>query len=343
MLIAGDIGGTNTRLAVYTLDGGPRSPLYEAQYASWDYPNLQTIVAHFLAEAKVEAQYAVFGIPGPVVHGRATGTNIPWTVDEMELAQVLGLRWVRLLNDLQAIATAVPILRADELVTLAQGEPDPTGPIAVLAPGTGLGEAYLVWDGARYRPQASEGGHTDWAPAGEVQIELLRFLQARYGHVSCERVCSGRGLPNIYAFLRDTGRAEEPRWLAEALAAVEDPTPLIVEAALKRDPPVPLCQQTLEMLVAILAAQAGNVALHLLATGGVYLAGGMPPHLLPLLQREAFLKAFCGKGRLSYMLERIPVHVIVQPEVGRLGAAHYGLECAYSQEDDRANAAGASR
>ena len=336
MLIAGDVGGTHTRLAIYTLAEGPRRPLYEAQYSSWEYKSLQDILSEFLAgagdERGVAASCAVLGIPGPVVETadgarRATGTNLPWVVDEAEVCQSLGLEWVHLINDLEAIAWAVPLLGAEDLCTLSPGEPDPKhGAMAIIAPGTGLGEGYMLWDGEGYRPHPSEGGHADFAPNDEEQVELLRYLQRKHGHVSYERVCSGRGLPNIYAFLRDTGRAAEPDWLADRLVGAEDSTPIIVEAALDRDPPVPICRRALELLVSILAAEAGNMALRLLATGGVFMAGGMPRHLLPLLQDEPFLAAFRSKGRLAYMLEPIPVHVIVHPDPGRLGAAHRGLE-----------------
>jgi glucokinase len=336
MLIAGDVGGTHTRLAIYSLAEGPRQPLYQAQYSSWEYDSLQDIVSEFLADARgkhgVAASCAVLGIPGPVVETadgarRATGTNLPWVVDEAEVCESLGLEWVHLINDLEAIAWSVPLLGAEDLCTLTSDvEPEEHGTMAIIAPGTGLGEAYLLWDGERYRPHPSEGGHADFAPNGEEQIELLRYLQRKHGHVSYERVCSGRGLPNIYAFLRDTGRATEPAWLAERLADVEDPTPIIVDAALDRDPSVPLCRRALELLVSILAAEAGNMALRLLATGGVFLAGGMSRHLLMLLQGESFLAAFRSKGRLAYMLDPIPVHVIVHPDPGRLGAAHRGLQ-----------------
>jgi glucokinase len=340
MLIAGDVGGTHTRLAIYTLAEGARQPLYEAQYSSWEYDSLQDMVSEFLAGASAEhdvaascaASCAVLGIPGPVVETadgarRATGTNLPWVVDEEEVRRNLDLEWVHLINDLEAIAWSVPLLGPEDLCTLNPGvEPEEHGAIAIIAPGTGLGEAYLLWDGEVYRPHPSEGGHADFAANGEEQLDLLRYLQQKHGHVSYERVCSGRGLPNIYAFLRDTGRAAEPAWLAERLADVEDPTPIIVEAALDRTSPAPICRRALELLVSILAAEAGNMALRLLATGGVFMAGGMPRHLLPLLQDESFLAAFRNKGRLDYMLEPIPVHVIVHPEPGRLGAAHRGLE-----------------
>jgi len=231
-----------------------------------------------------------------------------------------------LLNDLAAIAHAVPFLEPADLHTLNEGQPVPGGAIAVIAPGTGLGEAFLTWDGARYRPHASEGGHTDFAPNNPFEVELLRTLQDRFEHVGYERVCSGRGLPNIYAYLKDSGYAEEPAWLTEQLASTDDPTPVIVNAALDGERPCELCVATLNAFVSILGAEAGNLALKVLAGGGVYLGGGIPPRILPALEDEQFMKAFRHKGRMSDFLARVPMRVILNPKVALVGAACHGLE-----------------
>jgi glucokinase len=228
-------------------------------------------------------------VAGPVVAGRATITNLPWVVDEEQLQAALNLSFVHLLNDLEAIAHAVPFLEPADLHTLNEGQPAPGGTIAVIAPGTGLGEAFLTWDGSRYCPHASEGGHTDFGPVNPLEVELLRYLQDRFEHVSYERICSGLGLPNIYAFLKDSGYADEPAWLAEELTAADDPTPVIVNAALhpayggdEREGSE-LCVATLNTFVSILGAEAGNLALKVLASGGVYLGGGIPRRILPAL------------------------------------------------------------
>ena len=326
ILLAGDIGGTKTNLAVFSSEAGPRAPLVEKAFPSPDYPSLETLVREFLTQLDLKVERATFGVAGPVVDGRVRVTNLPWVIDERQLQETLALSSVRLLNDLEAIANSVPFLEPADLHTLNAGQPVPGGAIAIIAPGTGLGEAYLTWDGSRYRSHASEGGHTSFAPMDELEIELLRYLQARFAHVSCERVCSGIGLPNIYAYLKDSGYADEPAWLAEQLAAAGDPTPVIVNAALDGERPSELCVATLNVFVSALGAEAGNLALKVLATGGVYLGGGIPPRILPVLRQAQFMDTFRRKGRMSDLLARMPVHVILNPKAALLGTACYGLE-----------------
>lgn len=329
MLLAGDIGGTKTNLAIFSPEAGQRAPLVEATFPSAHYPSLEALALEFLATVTVPVTRASFGVAGPVVSGRATITNLPWVMDEHQLAHALKLSSVRLLNDLEAIANAIPVLQPEDVLTLNTGQPELDGTLAVIAPGTGLGEAFLTHDGARYHAYSSEGGHVDFAPTTAQQGELLRYLQARFDHVSYERVCSGIGLPNIYAFLKDSGYAAEPAWLAEQLAAATDHTPIIVNGALDADRPSELCRATLDIFVSILAAEAGNLALKVLATGGVYLGGGIPPRILASLQSDRFLQAFRGKGRFAEILTRVPVHVILNPKVALLGAARHGLEHAH--------------
>ena len=326
MLLAGDIGGTKTNLAIYSRETGPQHPLVEATFPSRGYPNLEALATEFLSQVAYGVDHASFGVAGPVHRGRAETTNLPWAMDETQLARTLNLSSVRLLNDLAAIAHAVPFLGPDDLVTLNAGQPDAGGTIAVIAPGTGLGQAFLTWDGARYRAYASEGGHADFAPTTPIELELLTYLLKRFDHVSYERVCSGRGIPNLYAFLKDSGRGKEPAWLTKALAEAQDPTPVIVNNALDRERPCELCSQTLDLFVSILATEAGNLALELFATGGVYMGGGIPPRILPALQDEGFTQAFRSKGRLTEMMDQFPVHVIRNPKVALLGAACYGLQ-----------------
>ena len=326
MLLAGDIGGTKTNLAIFSPKDGPRAPLAEATFPSAGYPSLEALVHEFLSHVDLKVDQASLGVAGPVSAGRAEITNLPWVMEETQLREALNLSSVRLLNDLAAIAHAVPFLEPEDVHTLSVGQPAPGGAIGVIAPGTGLGEAFLTWDGSRYRPHSSEGGHSDFAPNNPFEVKLLRYLLDRFEHVSYERVCSGRGLPNIYAYLKDSGYAEEPAWLAEQLAAADDPTPVIVNAALRGERRCELCVATLNTFVSVLGTEAGNLALKVLATGGVYLGGGIPPRILPALEQERFMEAFRRKGRMSDLLARVPVHVILNPKVALLGVACHGLE-----------------
>ena len=326
MLLAGDIGGTKTNLAIFSPKASVRAPLAEASFPSADYPSFEALVREFLSKIGLKVARASFGVAGPVMAGRAKVTNLPWIIDEQELQATLQISSVQVLNDLEAIACAVPFLEPADLYTLIEGEPAAGGAIAVIAPGTGLGEAFLTWDGASYRAHASEGGHASFAPTNQFEIELLRYLLKQFEHVSCERVCSGRGLPNIYAYLKDSGCGDEPEWLAQQLAAAEDPTPIVINGALGSERLSELCVATLNAFVSILGAEAGNLALRVVATGGVYLGGGIPRRILPALQHERFMESFRRKGRLSALLARVPVHVIINPKAALLGAAHHGLE-----------------
>jgi len=325
MLLAGDIGGTKTQLAIFSLAEGPRRPVAEAIFPSADYTNLADMVREFITQTNLPVEYACFDVAGPVIGGRAQLTNLPWVIDSAALAAELNLQRVWLLNDLQATAYAVPQLTPGDLETLNKGEPAEYGAIAVIAPGTGLGEAFLVWTGNSYMAYASEGGHTDFGPNNDVEIELLRFLLKRFGHAGYERICSGIGIPNIYDFFRERGDFPESPEVAQALATAEDRTPIIVQAALDPVKPDPLCVATMEMFVSVLGAEAGNLALKVLATGGVYLGGGIPPRILPFLQTERFMRAFTNKGRFSEMISRIPVHIVLT-QAALIGAARYGLE-----------------
>ncbi|MBS0561279.1 MAG: glucokinase [Proteobacteria bacterium] len=325
MIIAGDIGGTKTRLALVDPGRGPRDFVAEQEYHSGDYPDLQPIVEKFLAATRGAATSACFDVAGPVIGGRAQLTNLPWRLDEQRLAAGLGLKRVSLLNDLQAIAHAVPHLQRAETAEINAGAPVANAPIAVLAPGTGLGEAFLVWGGKGYIACSSEGGHADFAPANADQAGLLAFAAERFGHVAWERVCAGSGLPNIYDYLRSRDPGAEPAAFRAMLDAAADRTPLIVEAALSDPAGNPLAAATLRMMIDIWGAEGGNLVLKVLATGGLYLAGGMPPRLVPQLQDGAFMRAFTAKGRFGDLLRAVPIHVIMV-NAALLGAAIYGLE-----------------
>ena len=294
-------------------------------FASRDYPGLEEIVRRFLQQTSVKVNRAVFAVAGPIVDGTALLTNLTWSVSESRLREVFGLDSVHLVNDLVAMALAVPHLPPDALRILQQGSPSAAAPQAVIAPGTGLGEAFLMWDGTRYVAHPSEGGHADFAPADQLQLELLQWLLPRMTHVSYEVVCSGRGLPLLYRFLAERSPEPEPGGLAARIDQAPDPTPLIVEAGLSTAERAPTCAATLDLFSSILAAEAGNAALRVLAMGGVYLGGGLPRRLLPILERRDFIERFRRKGRMSALLQRIPVRVIVRPNVALLGAAHYAM------------------
>ena len=325
MLLAGDIGGTKTHLAMFSLAEGPRRPVAEAVFPSANYGDLAEMVQEFTEQTHLEIEYACFDVAGPVVGNRAQLTNLPWVVDGPALARTLKLRRVWLLNDLQATAYSVPQLTPSDLETLNKGEPAEYGAIGVIAPGTGLGEAFLVWTGNAYMAYASEGGHTDFGPNNDLEMGLARFLLDRFGHAGYERICSGIGIPNIYDFFQERVGIPESPELAQRLAVASDRTPLIVQAALDADIPDPLCVAAMETFVSVLGAEAGNLALKVLATGGIYLGGGIPPRILPLLRTGRFMEGFTNKGRFSEMISKIPVHIVLT-QAALIGAARYGLE-----------------
>ncbi len=289
------------------------------------FSSLTPIVQAFLARHQATPTAACLCVAGPVLGGRARLTNLPWTLDQRQLADELGIGSVVLLNDLQAIAYAVPHLRPQDAEPLNAGTAVANGPIAVIAPGTGLGESFLIWDGHRYQACASEGGHTDFGPVNDQQAGLLAFMSRRVGRVSYERVCAGSGLPNVYEYLRTRFPAQDTEALAASLVDVDDPTPLIVAAALAGPPPDPVALAAVSMMIDIWAAEAGNLALKTLSTGGVYLAGGMPMRVGSALNRERFMQVFSDKGPFSGLLRSMPVHRVLV-NAGLLGAARFGLQ-----------------
>lgn len=323
MLLAGDIGGTKTVLALFTEEGGPHQPISKMRFESDEFKSLSLIVEEYLSKTGATPKAATIGVAGPVQDDVVQVTNLPWVVNAKTLRTLLRTNEVFLLNDLEALAYSIPVLEEDDLAQVKGGVRQSDGPIAVIAPGTGLGEAYLFWDGQRYRPVPSEGGHTDFAPATPLELELLAYLQPRLGHVSYERVCSGLGIPNLYAFFRDTGKFEEPGWLKAELIEAEDPTPIIFKYA--QNGAAEICRATLTLFLSILGSEAGNLVLQVLATGGVYLGGGIPPRILPQLREEPFIKAFTQKGRFTDFLMSVPVDVITNSQAALLGAANHGL------------------
>lgn len=330
MLLAGDIGGTKTVLALFQEKGTvafDREPLRESVYPSNHYNSLEAIIQEFLQDVgKVELTGASFGVAGPVVNMRAQITNLPWIIDARSISNTIHTN-THLLNDLEAIANAVPYLEEDDTFTINRGNPEPHGAIGVVAPGTGLGEAFLVWIGDRYESYPSEGGHAAFAPTTARQTDLLAYWQERLDHVSYERLCSGMGMPNIYRYLRDCGDFEEPEWLHKQLDTAADQTPIIVQTAVQEK--LPICVETLDLFMEILGGEAANLALKVLATGGVYIGGGIPPRILPQLQQSRFMHQFQSKGRFSELMVKIPVHVIRNPKVALYGAAYEALRAAH--------------
>jgi len=338
-VLAGDVGGTKTTLGLFEAKSGIDGLLKETTYSSRDFPTFEAVVREFLKGGAASIECACFGVAGPVVGGEAKVTNLPWSVDERKISSELGVPSVRVINDLQATASAIPYLPQADFRALNGVVGGRTGTtIAVIAPGTGLGEASLTWDSPHggYNVHASEGGHADFAPTDELQVGLLRHLMGKVGHVSYESVCSGLGIRNIHAYLLQTmtptPASEEHE---RRLETEEDPVPSMAEAAITRSPDCEVCVKTFEVFVSVLGAEAGNLALRTLATGGVYLGGGIPPKILPLLEGGWFMASFRNKGKLTAFVSEIPVRVILNPKAAFLGAARFGIDRALlGAEDD---------
>jgi glucokinase len=319
MILAGDIGGTKVNLALFGADLR-FSPENLASFPSRDYSSLGAIVQKFLTERKLKAQHACFGIAGPVKQGRVEVTNLPWTIVGKDLAESLKLKHVWLINDLEANAHGIGGLAPSDFVVLNAGEEGAIGNAAIISAGTGLGEAGLFWDGNRHLPIASEGGHADFGPRTDLDLELAAHLRKRFGQVEWESVLSGPGQFHIYEFLRDRSGGKEPAWLAAELRS-EEPPRVVTRAALEGKDP--LCIQALEMFVNYYGAEAANLALKVLATGGVYVGGGIAPKIITKLKDGAFMKAFIGKGRMKELLAAMPVRVIMNDKTALIGAARF--------------------
>jgi glucokinase len=320
MILAGDIGGTKVHLATFNPEGLHPRPENLGTYPSHQFASLQDMVRRFMAEHPLKFEYACFGVAGPVRNDRVQVTNLPWVVDARELERALNLKHVWLLNDLAANAHGVTALEREDFFVLNPGEPNATGNAAIIAAGTGLGEAGLFWDGNRHLPISSEGGHAEFAPRTDLDLELVRYLRGRLGQVSWENVLSGPGTVHLYEFLRDTGRGQEPAWLKEEFRQ-SDPPAAITRAALEGK--CELCVQTLDLFVTYYGMEAANLGLKMLATGGVYVGGGIAPKILRKLQDGTFLKAFLGQGRMKDLLSTMPVRVILNDKTALLGAGRF--------------------
>jgi glucokinase len=322
MILAGDVGGTKVHLALYGFDHGRLTHVRDEKFPAREHAGLEDIVRKFLIESgDPEVNAACFGVPGPVRGGRLKLTNLPWVLDSRELSQELKIDHLFLINDLEANGYGIPELAPEQIYELSAGAPSSVGNRGLVSAGTGLGEAILVWNGKMHVPMASEGGHCDFSPRNELEIEMLRYLQRTLkGRVSFERVVSGLGLKNIYGFLRDEKGLEEPDWLKERMLA-EDPNAIIGE--LGEAGTNELCVKTLDMFASAYGAEAGNLALKVLSVGGMYLGGGIAPKILKKMKDGTFMKAFVDKGRLSDLLIQMPVRIILESRCALMGAAAY--------------------
>jgi glucokinase len=325
MIIAGDIGGTKTNVALFEPGGVEVGrPVVQQSFPSGRYPSLEAILTEFVeAHSPLRITHACFGVAGPVVGGRVEATNLVWTVSDRKLAEALRIPSVRLINDLEATAFGIGELKPEQLHTLNEGEGERTGHRGLIAAGTGLGMAAIFYDGRAYRPMPSEGGHMDFAPRDEREFEMLEYLREQVGgRVSYERVLSGMGIHNIYTFLRDRGHFEEPAWLADEIRS-GDPSAAISRAALAGKSE--LAETTLQMFVEIYGAMAGNLALLLKSVGGLYVGGGIAPKIMPKLTDDSFMRNYVDKGRMSGLVKSIPVRVILDDKTALYGAARRAL------------------
>ena len=326
MILAGDIGGTSTRLALCEKSGEKFCVMREGKFSSAEFSGLDAIVNEFLGGDSIKIARACFGVPGPVTSDVIKLANLPWAIDARELKNLLSLEKIGLINDLEANAYGLSELGETDFAVLSEGEKNPNGNAAIISAGTGLGEAGLHFEegmSSILRPFASEGGHADFAPRDDLEIELLKFLRAKFGRVSIERVVSGQGIKNIYEFLRDTKRFSEPVWLAEEIAENNDVAAVVSKNGIEGK--AEICEHALEIFASAYGAAAGNLALKMLATGGVFLGGGIAPKILPELKDAAFLESFRAKGRMRELLEKIPVRVVLNDKAALLGAAHYAF------------------
>lgn len=334
MILAGDIGGTNTRLAFFEGTPDRLTTVVLEVFPNRGEKGLEAIAARFLAKHHLHADAVCFGVAGAVRDGTVEATNLPWTVSARQISSELGVADVELVNDLEANAHGIAMLDQTDFVVLNAGAPGSGGNRALISAGTGLGEAGLLDEGGgNYRPFPSEGGHADFAPRNELELDLFRYLMGRFEHVSYERVLSGPGLHNIYQFLRDTGRGEEPAWLAEQIAQ-GDPSAAIAKSALEGTSEI--CVHALDMFVSIYGAEAGNLALKFIAIGGTFVGGGIAPKILRKLSSSAFMKAFQAKGRVSSLLKDIPVRVITNDKTALLGAGRVAAKMLAAKHAQRA-------
>jgi glucokinase len=323
MILAGEIGATRTRLAAFETEGSRLLRVVEKNYMSQQHDGLSGILADFIKTEGIPVHSACLGVAGPVRAGSSKISNLPWVIDAREVAKQLKLNSVGLLNDLEAYAYGIDGLDSKDFITLSEGAEEAEGNRAVISAKTGLGMAGLYWDGFRHHPFGCEGGHADFAPRDEIQIELLGHLQEKYGRISCERILSGPGIKNIYDFLRDAHKAEEPEWLRTQMSTAPDPPALISRLALEGK--AAICDQTLSIFVSVFGAQAGNCALNFMSTGGIFIGGVIAAKIAPRMKDPLFMESFLDKGRMATILKDMPVRIVVNDDCGMIGAARYTL------------------
>jgi glucokinase len=324
MILAGDIGATRTRMAAFQAEGNKLELVVEKTYRSQEHSGLSEIINAFVKTEGIPVHSACFGVAGPVRSGRSKISNLPWTIDSRELAVQLRLNSVGLINDLEAYAYGIDALESKDFLTLSEGfGDDAEGNRVVIAARTGLGIAGLYWDGFRHHPFACEGGHSDFAPKGDLEADLAHYLRGKHEHVSCERILSGPGLKNIYEFLRDTRKAEEPDWLKRQMSEAPDQPALISQLALEKK--AAICDQALDIFVGVYGSETGNCALNFLATGGVFVGGNIAAKIVPRMQDPIFMNSFLNKGRMRSLLTDIPVKIVLNDNCGISGAARYTL------------------
>lgn len=321
MVLAGDIGATKTNLALFKIDDGHVTSLNEAQYKTNDYKNIVDLTNAFIRDILPFPDSICFGVAGPVLNGRAKLSNIDWEIDSNKLSDHFKIKNVYLINDLEATAYGLAMLNETDVATIHKGGDTAYGNAAVIAPGTGLGEAGLFWDGNFYHPFATEGGHSDFAARNEFDFELFTFLQKKFGHVSWERLVCGPGIVNMYQFLRDEKKMEEPGWLKEEILK-EDAAAVIGRNVFQSE----ICKETMQLFIRFLAYESANLVLKLKATGGLFIGGGIAPQIVSLFENNDFYTSFCQSGRLNYLLEKVPVKIILNTKAALLGAAFYGAK-----------------
>jgi glucokinase len=323
MILAGEIGATRTRLAAFEKEGSRLQLVVDKAYMSLEHSSLSEIIAAFIQAEGIGVHSACFGVAGPVRRGRSKISNLPWVIDSRDLARQLKLDSVGMINDLEAYAYGIDGLDSKDFVTLNEGSEDAEGNRAVISARTGLGVAGMYWDGYRHHPFACEGGHSDFAPRNALEMELLAYLQKKYGRISYERLLSGPGIKNIYDFLRDARKADEPQWLKDQIAAAADPPALISQLA--QEGKAAICDQTLSIFVSIYGAETGNCALNFLSTGGIFIGGSVAAKNVSQMKDPIFMESFLDKGRMVDLLKEIPVTIVLNDDSGIIGAARYTL------------------
>lgn len=323
MILAGDIGATRTRLAAFETEGSRLQCVVEKTYKSQEHEGLAPILIEFIRREGIPVHSACLGVAGPVRHGRSKISNLPWVIDSGELAKLLKLSSVGLLNDLEAYAYGIDALDSKDFISLSEGSEDAEGNRGVISARTGLGVAGLYWDGFRHHPFACEGGHGDFAPRNDIEMELLAYLKKKHGRVSCERILSGPGIKNVYEFLRETGKAEVPEWLQQQMAAANDPPALISQLGLEGK--AAICEETLKIFVGVFGAQAGNCALNFMSAGGMFIGGIIAAKVVAKMKEPVFMEAFLSKGRMESLLKDMPVKIVLNDDCGIIGAARYTL------------------